>query len=278
MILLQRGMPVRVVIADDEPRAREVLRYYLEKVGDVEVVGEAATGSEAVEAARRLAPDAVFLDVRMPDLDGMEAAQLLAGLSPRPKVVFVTAFEDHAVEAFEAEAVDYLVKPITAARVLQSVERLRRRLAEQVGPRSPAGPPPVPIPAAATATPAAPATPSSAALAQRLPIEVLDDRGRRTVLLEVRSLLLIEARGKGSVVRTAKAEFETATSLANWEETLPADLFLRVHRGFLVNLRAIRELFTEGRTTFLRLDGRPEAVPVSRDRLGELRQRLALPN
>ncbi|HHY60475.1 MAG TPA: LytTR family transcriptional regulator, partial [Clostridia bacterium] len=139
------------------------------------------------------------------------------------------------------------------------------RLAEGAGAPSPAGTPP-------------PSAPTRATPAQRLPVEVVDERGRRTVLLEPRSILLIEARGKGSIVRTAKSEYETGTALAAWEETLPADLFLRVHRGFLVNLRAIRELFTEGRTTFLRLDGRPEAVPVSRDRLGGLRKQLALPD
>jgi DNA-binding LytR/AlgR family response regulator len=245
---------VRAIIVDDEPRAREVLRYYLEKVGGVEVVGEAATGGEAVDLVREAAPEAAFLDIRLPDLSGMELVHLLRRLAPGLRVVFVTAYENHAVAAFAAEAVDYLVKPLNAARVLQTVERLLR---------------PRPSPAAVS--------PASDAAPLRVPIEVGDGRARRTILLTVPAILAIEARGKGTAVRTAREEYETSVGLSAWEALLPAESFLRVHRGFLVNLQAVRELFTEGRATFLRLDGRPEAVPVSRERLPGLRHRLFLP-
>ncbi|MGE5553587.1 MAG: LytR/AlgR family response regulator transcription factor [Betaproteobacteria bacterium] len=248
---------MRVIVVDDEARAREVLRYYLEKAG-VEVVGEAGNGAEAINLVRERHPDVCFLDVRMPEVDGIELARLLSGTAPPPRVVFVTAYEDHAVAAFETEAVDYLVKPINAARVLQTVERLRRLVGQ--------APPSAPCPSA---------PPES--LSQRLPVEVGEGRTRRIVLLDTKAILAIEARGKGAVVRTARTEYETPTGLWFWERTLPEALFLRVHRGFLVNLQAVRELFTEGRSTFLRLDGRPEAIPVSRERLPELRHRLSLP-
>jgi DNA-binding LytR/AlgR family response regulator len=248
---------MRAILVDDEPRAREVLRYYLERAGGVEVVAEAASGSEAVGLARQLAPDVVFLDIRLPDLSGMEVAELLAPLTPAPRVVFVTAHESHAVAAFEAEAFDYLVKPLTAARVIRTVERLRSELSKVKRPPE-------------AETRAAEAT-------GRVPVEIGAGRSRRTVLVDMDAILVVEAYGKGAVLRTAQAEYETPVGLSAWEEVLPAGLFLRIHRSFVVNCRAIREVFTEGRTRFIRMDGRPEALPVSRERLPELRRRLDLP-
>lgn len=263
---------MRVILADDEPRAREVLRYYLEKAGDVEVLGEAATGAEAVGLAHELQPDAAFLDVRMPDLDGVEVAALLRQTSLRPLIVFVTAFENHAVAAFEKDAVDYLVKPLTAVRVFQCVERLRLRLeaaeARAAGDRQPA----------AVVTTAPPLAPSATLLSARIPVEVGEGRARRMLFLDPLSILVVEAQGKGAHVFTGSADYETAASLTAWESSLPTASFLRVHRSFLVNLNAVSELFVEGRSTFLRVDGRSEAIPVSRERWPDLRRRLTLPD
>ncbi|MGE5508514.1 MAG: LytR/AlgR family response regulator transcription factor [Chitinophagales bacterium] len=259
------GPTLRVLIVDDEPRAREVLRYYLEKAGGLTVVGEAANGVEAVRQVATLAPDAVFLDVRMPEMNGLELARLLHGQGPaKPHLVFVTAFEEHALAAFESEAVDYLVKPLTAARVLQAVERLRRRL---VGP--------APSPAVAAAPPSPSAEP--AARHRRLAFSVSDGKqGQRTVLLPISSVLAVEAQGKSALVWTRRAKLATNLSLSTVEELLPGNLFLRVHRSYLVNLQAIAELFADGRTHALKVEGYPDAIPVSRERVGTLRQALGV--
>jgi len=104
--------PLRVLIVDDEPPARERLRCLLEEIPDVSVAGEAANGREALELCASLDPDVVLLDVRMPGMDGIEAARHLGALEDPPAVIFTTAYDEHAVEAFEAQAVGYLLKPV----------------------------------------------------------------------------------------------------------------------------------------------------------------------
>src|SRR5580700_9170198 len=111
--------PLRVLVADDEPAAREKLVRLLSARADVEVIGEAATGLAAVEAVKRLKPDVVMLDVRMPEMDGFEVLDALGrgDDEPAPKIIFVTAFDQYAVQAFEVRAFDYLLKPFDAARL-----------------------------------------------------------------------------------------------------------------------------------------------------------------
>lgn len=112
---------MKVLITDDEPLARQRLRRLLEDLGGVDVVGEAANGREALELSDRLAPDLVLLDIRMPGMDGMETAAHLATGDPSPAVVFTTAYGDHAVAAFEANAIDYLLKPVRRQRLAQAL-------------------------------------------------------------------------------------------------------------------------------------------------------------
>src|SRR5690606_37582668 len=116
---------VKVVIADDEPLARERLRALLAAHGDVEVVAEAGVGRAALQACAEHEPDLVLLDIAMPGIDGLEAARHLAAFEPRPAVVFCTAYDAHALSAFDAAAVDYLVKPVRAERLQDALERVR---------------------------------------------------------------------------------------------------------------------------------------------------------
>src|SRR5690606_23402992 len=113
--------PLRAVVVDDEPPAREELCYLLHGVGGIDVVGQAGNGPEAIEGVGRLAPDVVFLDVQMPGLTGFQVARQLAERELRATMVFVTAYDQHAIEAFEVNAVDYLLKPVEAARLETAV-------------------------------------------------------------------------------------------------------------------------------------------------------------
>lgn len=116
---------MRVVIADDEPLARERLRALLGELRGIEIVADAADGLEALHACAEHHPDLVLLDISMPGIDGLETARHLAAFEPRPAVVFCTAFDAHALSAFEAEAIDYLVKPVRAERLAAALERVR---------------------------------------------------------------------------------------------------------------------------------------------------------
>ena len=119
---------LRVVVVDDEQLARDELCYQLDQLGDVEVVAQAGNGLEALGAVQRADPDLVFLDVQMPGLNGFEVARRLLDRRSAPLLVFVTAFDQHAIEAFEVNAVDYLLKPVESNRLQQAVERVRTRL------------------------------------------------------------------------------------------------------------------------------------------------------
>ncbi len=126
---------LRALIVDDEPLVREGLRDALSSAPGVEVVGEARDGPEAVSAVRKLAPDVAFLDVEMPGLNGLEVVRAL-GPGERPAVVFVTAYDEYAVRAFEVSAVDYLLKPFDEERVRAAVGRVRERLLVSAPPRA----------------------------------------------------------------------------------------------------------------------------------------------
>jgi two-component system, LytTR family, response regulator AlgR len=117
---------MKALIVDDEPLARARLRTLLGDLGGIEVVGEAGNGAECLEAVQRLAPDVVLLDIRMPGIDGLEAARHLAAFETPPAVVFCTAYDDHALEAFDAHAVDYLLKPVRAERLRAALDKARR--------------------------------------------------------------------------------------------------------------------------------------------------------
>src|SRR4026208_2403329 len=130
---------MRIAIVDDEQLAREELCYQLEQLGTAEIVGQAGNGIEALAAVERHEPDLVFLDVQMPGLTGFEVARrLLQRDDESPALIFVTAFDQHAIQAFEVNAVDYLLKPVDATRLEQAMQRARRRLSAE---RTPGGAP-----------------------------------------------------------------------------------------------------------------------------------------
>src|SRR6266571_1527026 len=121
-------MELKAVLVDDEQLARDELGFLLGRVGGVEVIGQAGNGVEALTTIDRLQPDVVFLDVQMPGLTGFEVARRMVGKRPASHIIFVTAYDQHAIEAFEVNAVDYLLKPVDPARLEQALERARRRI------------------------------------------------------------------------------------------------------------------------------------------------------
>jgi two-component system, LytTR family, response regulator len=233
--------PWRVLIVDDEPLARGVVRGLLTEAGGFEVVAEAATGHQAIAAIADARCDLMFLDVQMPDLDGL---RVLEAVPPdrRPLTVFVTAWEEHAVRAFEEEALDYLVKPFSDARFHRVVERARRQL-HQPGP----------------------------AYLER----VLASSGRRTCVVEMATVRWIEADDYYARLHTADAAYLIRTSMRELERSLDPRRFVRVHRGAIVRTTAMRWLRADGggRYSVELEDGR--RVAVSARRLRQVRRQLA---
>ncbi|MGO4221160.1 LytR/AlgR family response regulator transcription factor [Lysobacter sp. TAF61] len=209
---------MRVVIADDEPLARERLRGLLAEQVGVEVVAEAADGQHALHACAEHHPDLVLLDIAMPGIDGLEAARHLAAFEPRPAVVFCTAYDAHALSAFEAEAIDYLVKPVRAERLAAALERVRTFAAGRER---------------TTATATAGTSQRRSHLCARL-------RGSLR-LIPIEDVHYLQAEEKYVVVHHARGEDLIEESLKSLEDEF-GERFVRIHRNCLVARHEIVEL------------------------------------
>jgi DNA-binding LytR/AlgR family response regulator len=254
---------VRVLIVDDEPAARSRLAAMLADL-DVEVAGEAANGVEALELARERRPDLLLLDVAMPEVDGFDVARHLP--EPRPLIVFQTAYDEHALRAFEHEAIDYVVKPVTRERLERALDRARRRLAERRAPDLPNEVPDLPPDLLARL---AGALEVSAAARPR--ILVREGRGHR--LLPFRAILRFEA-GDGLVVAHTKAGRALTDYTLQEVAARAGARFVRTSRADLVNVEAIERIATNGDGSAMLTLADGSTVRVSRRRAAEVRERL----
>lgn len=219
-------MPLRILIVDDEPLARERIRSLLQEEPDLEILGECANGPEALAAIQELHPDLLFLDVQMPGLDGFE---VLRALPPErmPLVIFVTAYDQHALKAFEVHALDYLLKPFKQARFKQTLQRARQTLANQQA-------------GAASQNLLAllgQAKPHREYLT-RIPVRT----GDRLLFIKAEQVDYLEAAGNYIVLHAGKENHVIRETLTALEEKLDPKQFLRISRSTLVNLDQIKEL------------------------------------
>ncbi|HEV3331630.1 MAG TPA: LytTR family DNA-binding domain-containing protein [Bryobacteraceae bacterium] len=216
---------IRTLIVDDEPVARQLLREGLEPLSEIEVVGEAANGKEALQKIEKLKPDLVLLDLQMPLMSGFEVVRGLSGNSP-PVIVIVTAFDQHAIQAFEAGAIDYLLKPVSEARLLKAIERAKNLLtkpgeiADQVAKIASVG------------HPASPVTKR----------KVVGRSGADYVLLDADDVLAFQAERELVWIITARQRLLATQSLRGIEERLHEPQFQRVHRNAIVNVNQVRKM------------------------------------
>jgi DNA-binding LytR/AlgR family response regulator len=247
---------LRVLVVEDEQPARDELAFQLAQIEEVGEVLDAADATECLRLLDSADVDAVFLDVRMPGLDGLELARVVRLLARPPRIVFVTAFDSYAVEAFGLAAVDYLLKPVRAERLRATVKRL------------------VEAGRAEAAWGGAGHGGGDETIGDRLPVVA---RGR-FVLVNVADIRVAVVAGERVTVHTAEGRFQARHTLAELELRLHGRGFLRVHRAYLVNLRHVMtiESFFNG-TYLLRLrDVSDLAVPVSRRHAADLRAAVRL--
>ena len=247
----------RALIADDEAHLAQYLRDQLLKLWpDLEIVAIARNGLEAAAQIAQLQPDIAFLDIQMPGLTGLEVAAGIEGLT---RVVFVTAYDEYALTAFDAEALDYVLKPVTAERLARTVERLHRALA----PRENADAGPLDDARLARALRAlqAPATPVAAA-----PLRwIRASQGELTHQVAVADVLFFHADDKYTCVRTAQAEFLIRTPIAELAAQLDAQQFWQIHRSTIVNLGHLAGTRRDDASRlFVRIAGWDDELPVSR--------------
>ncbi|MGK5679816.1 LytR/AlgR family response regulator transcription factor [Actinoplanes sp. URMC 104] len=237
-------MSLVVLAVDDEPPALDELAYLLNADGRVAHVHRAGDATEALRVLRDTEVDAVFLDIRMPGLDGMELARILRRFARPPAIVFVTAYDDGAVDAFDLGVTDYVRKPVRAERLGESLRRVAgSRLAPVAAPAPPADEPTIPVELAGT-----------------------------TRMLPRSSVRWVEAQGDYARLHTADASHLVRVSLATLAERWADAGFVRIHRSYLVQIRLIAELRLTGSGYVVSVDG--VELPVSRRHTRELKDRL----
>lgn len=219
-------MKIKALIIDDEPLARDRLRSMLARESDIQVIGEAADGDDAVEQVLALKPDLLFLDIQMPKRDGFGVLKALQG-GKLPAVIFTTAFDQHALAAFDAHAVDYILKPFKTARFQDALQRARDTLAGRGSQE-----------ALNRVLKMMEDREQAAPQLTRIPVRSED----RTLFVKVEDVDWIEADGNYAVLHSGKVRYLVRETMTFLEANLPAGKFLRVSRSVIVNLERVREL------------------------------------
>lgn len=242
-------MTTRALIVDDEELARAVIREHLAPHADIEILGEAANGFEAVKLAAELKPDLVFLDIQMPKLDGFEVLALLEG---RPAVVFVTAFDQHALRAFDAHAADYLLKPFSKDRFEAALDKARRAVGAKPAPDF------------------APSLQTAARDGKPLDRIVVKD-GPKVTIVALDKLDFIQAQDDYVLLKTEGRELLKQQTLSSLESQLNPDRFIRIHRSYIMNIERLVRLEQDNKEHWEAVLRDGKRLPVSKTGYQRLR-------
>lgn len=257
---------LKVFIVDDESPARAELRYLLGEFADVQVVGEAASGEEAIERIADAQPDAVFMDIHLHDRDGVDVAEEICEMMVSPPVViFASAYEIHAVRAFELEAVDYIVKPFGQNRLSKTICRVRKLLLARTS--------------AQQETQSIEEKLSSLlqnVLTEQQPRRIPVEKGGKILLIDPNEIVYATSGDRYAIIYTDDEQYTTSFTLQELENRLSAKQFFRTHRAFIVNLSKTTELIPwfKGSVQLIMQDRQKTGVPVSRNAVKEVKKRL----
>ncbi|MDR2197841.1 MAG: LytTR family DNA-binding domain-containing protein [Coriobacteriales bacterium] len=236
---------IKAIIVDDEAPARSEFRFLLDETNQVEVVAEATNVREAIEKLKETDAAVMFLDINMPGASGLQLAEALNRLKYPPAIVFVTAYSEHAAKAFDVNAIDYLVKPVEADRLLQAIAKVKHFVSSY----------------------------AKGQQAERIPVE----KSGKKLLISTDKIHYIMAKDDYSYLHTDTDRYLSTVSLAQLEAKLEPHGFFRVHRRYLVNLACVEEVMpVSGGTLTLSLTGEDETIPVSRRRVAALKKALGL--
>jgi two-component system LytT family response regulator/two-component system response regulator LytT len=250
---------IATLLVDDEPLALAELSHLLRDFPDIEVTGTASNGLQALELIESVEPDLVFLDVQMPGLDGLGVVRTLRSRqSPLPYIVFATAYDQYAIEAFRLEAMDYVLKPVERSRLEETIARARREIDEKRS--APEAPPPPPRPGPART-------------------KILVRHGARSLIVDASKIIYVTI--DEGVISVVTDDFEGLANYRTIEEMqsdLDPDMFWRLHRSYLVNVNRIREVVPWFKSSFqVKVDDkRGTLIPVSRVQTKKLRSLLKM--
>ncbi|MEB3101592.1 LytR/AlgR family response regulator transcription factor [Ferviditalea candida] len=250
-------MSIRVMVAEDERLAREELVYLLEQEDGIEILPQANNGRELLQYIEQFEPDVIFVDIQMPEISGLQAARMLSSRKNPPMIVFTTAHEDYAVEAFGLNALDYLLKPYDHHRLKETINRIRSRM----------------LPKAKTDEALSPK--ASNGRMQGTPgrfTKLVIDDGSRKILIDPAAILYAERDERSVHIHTTDQKYSTKMTLQQLEERLHEYPFFRPHRSYLVNLNMILELvpWFNGAYNVILKDHQRTQIPVSRSSVKDL--------
>lgn len=266
-------MKLKALIVDDEYPARKELRFFLNKFDNIEVVGEATNAQEALTLIKALDYSILFLDIEMPGMNGLEVGAKVQEMPNPPHVIFVTAYDEYAVKAFEVNAVDYILKPIEEKRLAQVINKIVRMKQQQ---------PAASVPAPAPAGPETPPAIGEAGAAQK-PQHIKIDRipaekQGKTILVNESDIIYAFTEQDYVYIKTFNDKLFTRFTLKELESRLNSSVFFRTHRCYLVNLHKVKEIipFFNGTYTLIVEDNDKSEVPVSRAQAKKLRKILGM--
>jgi len=239
---------IRAVIVDDEELARQMLREYLSSHPEIEILAECQNGFEAVKAVTELNPDLLFLDIQMPKLDGFEVLELIGA---DRAIVFVTAYDEYAIRAFDIHAVDYLLKPFGAERFETALQRAKQRLGGKL-----------PAPAELS---------SSARPPDRYPERIVVRDGTRVHIIPVSKLDFAEAQDDYVALSTEGKKHLKQQTISSLETVLDPSRFLRIHRSYIVNLERVTKIEPYSKDNYVVVLSNGAQLPVSRSGYSRLR-------
>ena len=244
----------KIVIIDDEPLARSVVREYLQKHPDLEVVQECGDGFEGVKAIQQHQPDLIFLDIQMPKITGFEMLELL---EQPPAVIFTTAFDEYAIKAFESHAVDYLLKPFNQDRFDKALAKWKEQKPTEAGK------------ATSDLLDAASLSPSQN---QRVVVK----NGSKIKIIPVQDVFFLEAADDYVKIHTQEGYFLKNKTMNHFEKTLDEQLFVRSHRSYIVNVQQITRIDPYEKDNHVAILRSGAKVPVSRSGYGKLKEVLGI--
>ena len=246
---------ISILIVDDEKPAREELEYLLKEIPDISISGIAKDGPEALLLAEKLIPDLVFLDIRMPEMNGFEVAEKLQKSKKAPGIIFTTAYDKFAIKAFEINALDYILKPFAKERLEKSIGKYEKKIDFKL----------------------------ISKLIQKIQkressprhITILQGEHFKPILVD--DIVTVAADGRDVRILTIEGEFQHSRSITSMNKLLDDEIFFRCHRGYIINLNHIRKIDIWFNNTYqLEMEGIIEKIPVSRSYISRFREIMAI--
>ncbi|RBP66743.1 LytTR family two component transcriptional regulator [Alkalibaculum bacchi] len=248
-------MSIRTILIDDEYLSIEELSFLLSKATDIEIIGRAYNGIEGLKLIKDLKPDLVFLDIQMPDMTGLELSKEINKLDIKCKIIFSTAYDKYALEAFDVEAIDYILKPFEEQRVLKAVNKAKNLIQDEN-----------------TETEPSKLVKKAVALNK---LSVLKED--KILLIDIKSIIVIYTEDRNIYIKTKEETFHSNYSIQELEKKLSDKGFFRTHRSFLVNLNKIKEISPWFNGSYMALlDGYDGEVPISRNNVKAFKNILGI--